>query len=105
MPNPSPERSVLVLTTDLFFRAKLEGLVKQAGCYPVREGDAALAVVELGGPAALERVRELVAAGTTVVAFGSHVRAGDLRAARDVGAQAVPNSKVEDAVRAALEPE
>lgn len=103
MPNPSPERSVLVLTTDLFFRAKVEGLVKQAGCYPVREGDAALAVVELGGPAALERVRELVATGTTVVAFGSHIRADDLRVARDAGAQAVPNSQVEDVLRAALE--
>ena len=105
MPKPSRERSVLVLTTDLFFRAKLEGLVKQAGCYPVREGDVVLAVIELGGPAALERVRELVAAGTTVVAFGSHVRVGDLRVARDVGAQAVPNSQVEDALRAALESE
>jgi len=105
MPNPSLEQSVLVLTTDLFFRAKLEGLVQQAGCFPVREGDAALAVVELGAPAALERVRELVAAGTTVVAFGSHVRAEDLRAARDAGARAVPNSQVEDALRAALEPE
>lgn len=105
MPNPSPERSVLVLTSDLFFRAKLEGLVKQAGCYPIREGDAALAVIELGGPAALERVRELVATGTTVVAFGSHIRADDLRVARDAGAQAVPNSKIEDVLRAALEPE
>ena len=105
MPNTTPERSVLVLPTDLFFRAILEGLVKHAGCYLVREGDAALAVVELGGPAALKRVRELVAAGTTVVAFGSHVRAEELRAARDAGAQAVPNSKIEDVLRAALEPE
>jgi hypothetical protein len=93
------------LTKDLFFRAKLEGLVKQAGCKPVREGDAALALVELGDPTALQRVREMVAAGVTVVAFGSHVRAEELRVAREAGAQAVPNSQVEDAVRAALEPE
>ena len=42
-----------------------------------------------------DRVRGLVARGIPVLAYGSHVRADLLRAARDAGATAVPNSEVE----------
>jgi len=37
-----------------------------------------------------------------VLAFGSHVDAAALRAARDLGARAVPNSEIENALRALL---
>jgi hypothetical protein len=102
--NPSSERAVLLLTRDLFFRAKLEALVELSGHTAVRSGGAPYAVVELGA-VTLEQVRELVAGGTRVVAFGSHVGAQELRDARDAGAQAVPNSQVEAAVRAMLHSE
>jgi hypothetical protein len=46
------------------------------------------------------RVRGLVGRGVPVVAFGSHVKAEDLRAARGWGATAVPNSEVERVLRA-----
>lgn len=96
------DRAVLVVTTDLFFRAKLEELVTGAGRTPRRTGPAALAVVELADHADVERVRQLVAGGTAVVAFGSHVRPALLRGARDAGATAVPNSEIEATVQRAL---
>lgn len=102
MSNPPSERAVLLVTRDLFFRAKLEALVELCGYAAVRSGPARHAVLELG-PGALEQVRELVAAGTRVVAFGSHVGAEELREARQAGAEAVPNSRVEAAVRTMLE--
>ncbi|NIM50028.1 MAG: hypothetical protein GTN62_06795 [Gemmatimonadales bacterium] len=96
------DRSVLLLTRDLFFRAKLEGLAQEAGYEPTRSGPAVLAVVELTGDAALARVRELVVAGSRVIAFGSHVQPAILREARAAGATAVPNSEVEETVRRVL---
>jgi hypothetical protein len=96
------ERTVLLVTQDLFFRAKLDAVVRAAGHEPVRRGGAPLAVVELVGDATVERVRELVAAGCAVLAFGSHVHADLLRAAREAGAEAVPNSQVESALRRRL---
>ena len=101
MSNPPSERSVLLVTRDLFFRAKLEALIELSGHTAVRSGPAPFAVVELG-TVSVEQVYELVTAGTRVVAFGSHVGGQALREARDVGAQAVPNSQVEAAVRAML---
>jgi hypothetical protein len=95
---------VLLVTRDLFFRAKLEALVELSGHAAVRSGPAPCAVVELGA-VTLEQVRELVAAGTRVVAFGAHVGAQELRDAREAGAQAVPNSQVEAAVRSMLRSE
>jgi len=100
--NRSSETAVLVATRDLFFRGKLEGIVKAAGARVAQEETPSLAVVELGSAAALERVRELVAAGVSVIAFGSHVEADVLRAAREAGAEAVPNSRVEAVLLAAL---
>jgi hypothetical protein len=54
-----------------------------------------VAVVAVEAQGALERIRELVARPTRVLAYGAHVRADLLRAARDAGADAVPNSDVE----------
>jgi hypothetical protein len=93
---------VLVETRDLFFRTRLEELVRRAGCRPTRQGPADLAVVELGTDRALERVGTLAATGIPVIAFGAHIEPRVLRTARDLGATAVPNSQVEQAVRAAL---
>jgi hypothetical protein len=92
---PTPERTVLLLTRDLFFRARLEEVIRAAGRAPVTQGAAELAVVELADAASVERVRALAAGGTPVVAFGAHVRAGLLRGARAAGADAVPNAKIE----------
>jgi hypothetical protein len=98
----TPERAVLLLTRDLFFRARLEGVVRAAGRAPVSQGAAELAVVELADAATVERVRELVAGGTAVVAFGAHVRSELLRGARAAGADAVPNGKIEAWLRRRL---
>ncbi len=102
MPAESVERTVLILARDLFFRAKLEAVARAAGFEPRRDGVAQLAVVELADPSSVERVRELVRSGIAVLAFGSHVRVELLRAAREAGADAVPNSQVEDALRRCL---
>ncbi len=96
------DRLVLVLARDLFFRAKLEAVVRAAGREPASRGPAPLAVVELAGEATVERIRELTQAGCAVLAFGSHVHADLLRAAREAGAEAVPNSQVEQALRRRL---
>lgn len=98
------DRSVLIVARDLLFRAKLEAVVRAAGAEPLVRGTAPLAVVELAGDATVQRIRDLVAAGTRVLAFGSHVRVDWLRAARDAGAEAVPNSQVEEALRRRLAP-
>lgn len=102
MPSPSAERTVLVASRDLFFRAKLEALAAEAGYRTVREGPAALAVVELGDPDGPVLVRRLAESGVPVIAFGPHVQPQLLREARAAGATAVPASQVEDAVRRAL---
>lgn len=87
---------------DLFFRGKLQEIVRAAGAEPVRDEPVDLAVVELGRADVQDRIRELVQRGTPVLAFGSHVDAAALRAARDLGARAVPNSQIEDSLRALL---
>lgn len=97
------ERRVLLVARDLFFRAKLEAVVRAARHQPVVSGAAPLAVVELAGDASLRRIRQLVGAGCAVLAFGSHVHADLLRAARDAGAEAVPNSQLEQVLRRRLE--
>jgi CheY-like chemotaxis protein len=87
---------VLLSTRDLIFRAKLGAVVQAAGAEAVRDDGACdFAVVELGGLDAEQRIRALVARGIPVLAFASHVKADALRAARDAGAPAVPNSQVE----------
>jgi hypothetical protein len=97
-------KRVLLETRDLFFRAKLQEVVTGVGGEVTRAAEACdLAVVELGSPAADSRVKELVGKGVPVLAFGSHVRAEVLRAAREAGAVAVPNSEVEARLKAQLE--
>ncbi|HYU27426.1 MAG TPA: hypothetical protein VEK83_00190 [Gemmatimonadales bacterium] len=93
-------KRVLVECRDLFFRAKLQEVVRKAGAEPTRDEPIDVAVVELGNANGAARIRELVQRGITVLAFGSHVDAAALRAARDLGARAVPNSEIENALRA-----
>ena len=90
-------------TRDLLFRAKLAAVAAAAGAEVVT-GDAPcdLVVLDVEAPGALERIRGLVLRGVAILAFGPHVRAELLRAARDAGATAVPNSQVEDALRRAI---
>jgi len=95
-------KRVLLECRDLFFRGKLQEVVRTAGAEPTREEPFDLAVIELGQSTAAARVRELVQRGIPVLAFGSHVDAAALRAARDLGARAVPNSEIEDALRALM---
>lgn len=84
------------------FRAKLDAVARAAGWRVTRALPATLAVVELEGPAAVERVRDLVAAGIPVIAFAPHVEASMLKTAREAGAEAVPNSRVEAVLRERL---
>lgn len=95
-------KRVLVECRDLFFRGKLQEIVRGAGAEPTRDPPIDLAVIELGKANAEARIRELVQRGIPVLAFGSHVDAAALRAARDLGARAVPNSEVENSLRALL---
>ncbi len=95
-------KRVLVECRDLFFRGKLQGILTASGAAAVREEPYDVAVIELGRADAPQRIAELVTRGVPVLAFGSHVDAAALRAARDLGARAVPNSEVETALRALL---
>ena len=95
-------KRVWLVTGDLVFRAKLGAVVRTAGGDLAGAEAAELAVVEVGGRGWEERVTELVARGVPVLAFGPHVDAVVLRAARERGAIAVPNSKVEETLREML---
>ena len=90
---------VLLECRDLFFRGKLQAILTASGAEPARAEPYDLAVIELGRTGVAERIAELVARGVPVLAFGSHVDAAELRAARDLGARAVPNSEIENALR------
>jgi len=96
-----PKR-VLIECRDLFFRGKLQAILGAGGAVIVRDDPVDLAVVELGRSGVDERIRDLVRRGVPVLAFGSHVDAEALRAARNAGARAVPNSEVETTLRALL---
>src|SRR5439155_1748363 len=61
-----------------------------------------VAVLEIEPAGSMDRIAALVARGTPVLAYGSHVQADLLRAARDAGAAAVPNSQVEERLRELL---
>lgn len=87
---------VLLATRDLFFRSKLAAVVTAGGAELVaRDAPCDLAVLDAEAPGAAERIRGLVDGGVAVLAYGPHVRAELLRAAREAGATAVPNSEVE----------
>ena len=68
-------KRVLVECRDLFFRGKLQEIVRGAQAEAVRDGPFDLAVVELSKPNVEARIRELVQRGVPVLAFGSHVDA------------------------------
>ena len=91
---------VLLATRDLMFRSKLGAVVAAAGGEITRDDAGCdLAVIELGVAGAEERIVALVGRGVRVLAFGSHVKAEELRRARELGAEAVPNSQVEARLR------
>lgn len=92
-------RRVYLLTRDLLFRGKLGGVVEHAGGSVTRDAAACdLAVVELESRGWEERIRDAHDRGIPVLAFGSHMNADLLRRARELGAEAVPNSQVEGRV-------
>jgi len=95
-------KRVLVDCRDLFFRGKLQAVLTASGAERAREEPYDLAVVELGKPDISQRIADLVSRGVPVLAFGSHVDAAELRAARELGARAVPNSEIEATLRALL---
>jgi hypothetical protein len=95
-------KRVLVECRDLFFRGKIQAILGAAGAEIVRDDPIDVAVLELGKPGVSERIQDLVRRGVPVLAFGAHVDAAALRAARELGARAVPNSQVESELRALL---
>ena len=95
-------KRVVLECRDLFFRGKLQEIIRQAGAEPARDEPCDIAVIELGKPGVQDRIRDLVQRGIPVLAFGSHVNAAELREARELGARAVPNSEIETALRALL---
>ena len=93
-------KRVLLATRDLLFRSKLGAVVAASGAEVSRDEAACdLVVLELTGVGTAERIAELVGRGTPVLAYGSHVQVELLRAAREAGATAVPNSQVEERLR------
>jgi hypothetical protein len=102
-PGAVPKR-ICLLTADLLFRSKLGAVVAAAGGEVTRdETGCDLAVVDLADGARGGRVGEFVGRGIPVLAYGSHVRPELLRAARDAGATAVPNSEVAAALSELLQ--
>jgi hypothetical protein len=98
-----PKR-VLLVTKDLLFRSKLGAAVAAGGGEVVKDpAGCDLAVVDIEIPGAVDRIRGFVTSGTPVLAYGSHVLVEPLRAAREAGATAVPNSEVERRLLALLQ--
>jgi hypothetical protein len=96
-------KRVLLVAPDLLFRSKLGAVIAESGAEVSRDEAASdLVVIELGDSRAIDRIGQLVERGITVLAYGAHVRPELLRAARDAGAVAVPNSQVEARLRALL---
>jgi len=93
---------VAVWIPNLFLRVPVEEAVRTAGGIPVPVAGAAeattqgcaVAVVDLdaAGTAALTAIAALTRAGVVVLAFGPHVEAEALAAARRSGAVALPRS-------------
>ena len=96
-------KRVYLAARDLVFRSKLGAVAAAAGSETVRDAEACdLAVLDVEAPDAQMRIRGFVARGIRVLAYGAHVRADLLRAAREAGAVAVPNSQIERALRELL---
>ena len=95
---------MFLATRDLMFRGKLRSVVSAAGAEVTPDAASAeILVVELESAGWEDRIREGVGRGIPVLAFGSHVDAARLRAARELGAEAVPNSQIEARLGAQLQ--
>ena len=95
---------VFLSTRDLMFKGKLRAVVASGGAELVRDSRAAdLLVIELETAGWENEIRDGVRRGVPVLAFGSHVDAERLRAARVLGAEAVPNSQIEARLGAQLQ--
>jgi len=95
---------VFLSTRDLLFAGKLRAVVRAAGAEIARDpATADLLVIELETPGWENEISDGVRRGTPVLAFGSHVDAERLRAARALGAEAVPNSQIEARLGAQLQ--
>ena len=100
---PGEPRQVFVDTKDLIFRSKVRSIVTSAGDHVTTDpGSCDLAVIELDAATGVDPLRLFVERGTAVLAFASHIQADLLRQARELGAEAVPNSAVEQRLRALL---
>ncbi len=89
-------KRVFLAFNDLLFRSKLKAVVAaQQGEIVTDSAACDLVVMAIETPGATERIRGFVSRGVPVLAFGPHVRADLLHAARDAGATAVPNSEAE----------
>ena len=100
---PGEPRQVFVDTKDLIFRSKVRSIIASTGDHVSTDpASCDLAVIELDAATGVEPLRPFVERGTAVLAFGSHVQAELLRQARELGAEAVPNSAVEMRLRALL---
>jgi hypothetical protein len=96
-------KRVYLLTRELLFRSKLEGVVTAGGAELTRDPRASeLGVIEIEATGWEERILEFSGRGVPVLAFGSHVHAELLRRARALGAEAVANSQVEQRLTALL---
>jgi hypothetical protein len=96
-------KRVYLLTRELLFRSKLEGVVTAGGAELTRDAAAGeLGVIEIAATGWEERFLEFSGRGVPVLAFGSHVHAKLLRRARALGAEAVPNSQIEHRLAALL---
>ena len=90
-------------TRDLIFRSKIRSIVASTGDHVTSDGEACdLAVIELDPATGLGSLQPFIQRGTPVLAFASHIQAELLRQARELGAEAVPNSAVEMRLRALL---
>ncbi len=86
------------------FRGKLRAIVSAASGDVTRDPTTAdVIVVEIESENWENQIRTGVARGVPVLAFGSHVDAERLRAARALGAEAVPNSQIEARLGAQLQ--
>jgi len=94
---------VFLATRDLVFRSKLAAVVRAAGGdVTADEAGCDIAVLDVEGAAVADRIRAWTVKRIRVLAYGSHVRPDLLRAARDAGAVAVPNSEVVETLRGML---
>lgn len=100
---PRRPRAVFVDTKDLIFRSKVRSIIASTSDHVTTDPAACdLAVIELDPATGVDALRPFLGRGTPVLAFASHVQAELLRQARELGAEAVPNSQVEARLRALL---